>query len=457
MSVYSGVSNPHLVYGLKSDPKVKIPANDLADFYEDAMFNMGFKSAQDVLSEAFLSRKSGAPLFNTQQAVDRYSKAQFNVTGGGVPINSTTVSVTNLLREVGTVMDPQAFLSRYVPDVMSQAMTVIVDTVDKIKGVQQDRKQGQPFPEVKKVGNRSAAFTPAYSGEKISVAEQDILALREIGTNNFGIRGIAQYLSIWTEQLAVRMYTKKQLLLQQAIFQGQFSWEGQTFSFGVPSGNTLTPISGIPWATPTGPGGVYVMNPSATPLTDIRYFISNQPSLRRLKPFLKGIAMNRNTHTWFYTNPQVTQLIRYGYMANPNLVKQGSSGVTMDDMIEYFLGGDKKIGVFVDDSQYMADDKDPLGNADNSVNYFIPDGYILFVFDLAAYGGSGIDFVYTPAIQKGDGSFLDARPGMFMLMENLTQSGTFGGYENPSIKILGGFNGMPRISRSQDLFIFKAI
>lgn len=450
-----GVANLNLQYGLKSNPKIKISGKDLPDFYEDAILSMGYKTSSDVFNPAFLGGKPGASLFNTQKSVDRYSKAQFNVTGTGIGINSTTVSVTNLLREVGTVMDPKSFYSHYVPDVMSEATTVVVETIASITGAQQDRKIGQPFPEVVKVGNQSATFTPEYSGEKIVVDEQDILSLRQIGLNNFSIRGIAQYLSIWTEQLAVRMYTKKQILIQEAIFQGQFTWYGQTFSFGVPGGNTLLPISGIPWAI-NNSSSILVMNPSATPLTDIRYLIANQPALRRLKPFMKGIAMNRNTHSWFYANPQVQQLIQYGYMANTNIVKSDSSGATMEAMLEYYLGGDIKIGVYVDDSTYVADASDPLGNAANSVNYFIPDGYVVFVFDLDTYGGPTVDFVYTPAIQNG-GSFLEARPGMFMVMEDLTQAGTYGGYENPSIKLLAGFNGMPRVIRPSDLFIFKAI
>lgn len=447
-----GVANPNLRYGLKSNPNIKISGKDLPDFYEDAMLSMGYKTAKDILHPALLEGRPSAPLFNTQKGVDRYSKAQFNVTGSGIPINSTTVSVTNLLREIGTVMDPKSFYSHYVPDVLSEATTVVVETIQPVVGAQQDRKTGQPFPEVVKLGNQSATFTPEYSGEKIVVDEQDILSLREIGINNFSIRGIAQYLSIWTEQLAVRMYTKKQILIQEAIFQGQFSWYGQTFSFGVPGGNTLVPISGIPWAT----GSPLVMNPAAQPLTDLRYLIANQPSLRRLKPFMKGIAMNRNTHSWMYQNPQVQQLIQYGYMANPNLVKHESRGATMEEMIEYFLGGDIKIGVYVDDSTYVADATDPLGNAAGSINYFIPDGYIVFVFDLDTYGGPTVDFVYTPAIQNGT-SFLEARPGMFMVMEDLTQAGTYGGYENPSIKLLAGFNGLPRIIRPSDLFIFNAL
>lgn len=447
-----GVTNLGLQYGLKSNPDIKISGKELSSFYEDAMLSMGYKDSDSIFNKAFLNKVPGAPMFNTQKAVDKYSKAQFNVTGAGIPINSTTVSVTNLLREIGTVMDPKSFYSHYVPDVMSEASTVVVETIQPIVGAQQDRKTGQPFPEVIKVGNQSATFTPEYSGEKIVVDEQDILSLREIGINNFSIRGIAQYLSIWTEQLAVRMYTKKQILIQQAIFQGQFSWYGQIFSFGVPSGNTLTTVSGIPWAV----GSPLVMNPAATPLTDIRYLISNQPSLRRLKPFLKGISMNRNTHSWFYSNPQVQQLIQYGYMANPGLVSPSSRGATMEGMIEYFLGGDIKIGVYVDDSTYVADANDPLGNAAGSVNYFIPDGKVIFVFDLDTYGGPTVDFVYTPAIQNG-GSFLEARPGMFMVMEDLTQGGSFGGYENPSIKLLAGFNAMPRVLRPNDLFVFNAL
>lgn len=455
MSTRRGVANLNLQYGLKSDPSIKISGKDLPDFYEDAMLSMGYKSSSDVFSGAFLGGKPGAPLFNTQKAMDRSTKAQFNVSGTGIPINSTTVSVTNLLREVGTVMDPKSFYSHYVPDVMSEATTVVIETIQPVVGVQQDRKTGQPFPEVQKLGNQSATFTPSYSGEKIVVDEQDILSLREIGINNFSIRGIAQYLSIWTEQLAVRMYTKKQILIQEAIFQGQFSWYGQTFSFGVPSGNTLVPISGVPWAVANG-SGVLVMNPSASPLTDLRYLIANQPSLRRLKPFMKGVAMNRNTHSWMYQNPQVQQLIQYGYMANQNIVDRASRGATMEAMIEYFLGGDIKIGVYVDDSTYVSDANDPLGNAAGAVNYFIPDGYIVFVFDLDTYGGPTVDFVYTPAIQNGT-SFLDARPGMFMVMEDLTQAGTYGGYENPSIKLLAGYNGLPRILRPNDLFVFNAL
>lgn len=454
--VSKGIANLNLQYGLKSNPNIKISGKDLPDFYENAMLSMGFKTASDVFSASFLNPrlyagKDRGSIFTTK-AAKHSNAAQFNVTGTGIPVNSTTVSVTDLLREVGTVMDPKSFYSHYVPDVMSEATTVVVETISAIQGAQQDRKIGQPFPEVIKLGNQSATFTPAYSGEKIVVDEQDILSLREIGINNFSIRGIAQYLSIWTEQLAVRMYTKKQILIQEAIFQGQFTWYGQSFSFGVPGGNTLVPISGIPWAT----GSPLVMNPSATPLTDLRYLISNNPSLRRLKPFLRGVAMNRNTHSWFYSNPQVQQLIQYGYMANPNLVHQADRGATMEGMIEYYLGGDIKVGVYVDDSTYQADANDPLGNAANSINYFIPDGYLVFVFDLQSYGGSVVDFVYTPAIQNG-GSFLEARPGMFMVMEDLTQAGTYGGYENPSIKFLAGFNGLPRVKRPNDLFIFNAL
>jgi hypothetical protein len=268
------------------------------------------------------------------------------------------------------------------------------------------------------------------------------------------MKGIAQYLSIWTEQLAIRAYTKKQILLQEAIFQGNFTWYGQTFSFGVPSGNTFAPITGQPWATLQA--GVLQMNPAALPLTDIRYFISNSSSLRRLKPFIKGIVMNRLTHSWFYTNPEVQQLIQYGYMANPDIISKEPRGVTMEGMIEYFLGGDIKIAVYVDDSTYQADANDPLGNPAGSVNYFIPDGQILFVYDLMSYGGDMVDFVYTPAIQNG-GSFLDARPGLFMVMEDLTQAGTYGGYENPSIKLLCGFNGMPRVKRPNDLFVLNTL
>src|SRR6185312_14942963 len=114
-TAFRGVSNPNLLYGLKSDPKVKISGGDLSAFYEDAMLSMGLKSCKDLFSPGFLSKNPGAPLFNTQKAVDN-STAQFNVTGNGIQINSTTVSVTNLLREVGTVMDPRSFYSHYVPD-----------------------------------------------------------------------------------------------------------------------------------------------------------------------------------------------------------------------------------------------------------------------------------------------------------------------------------------------------
>lgn len=449
---FKNVSNPNLQYGLKSSPNSKIAGSDLVEFFTDSMLAMGMKNSRDVLNPAFLGKNPGSSIFNNLRGKPN-SLAQFNQTGSGIQINSTTVAVTDLLREVGTVMDPMSFMSHWCPDYMSEATTLIVETIAAISGAQFDRKPGQPFNEVVKLGNQSASFQPAYSGEKIVVDEQDILSLREIGVNNFSIRGIAQYLAVWTEQLAVRAYTKKQIWLQEAIFQGQFSWYGQTFSFGVPGGNTLTPISGQPWAI----GSPLVMNPSALPLTDIRYLINNNAALRRLKPFMRGLAMNRNTASWFYTNPEVQQLIQYGYMANPELQHRGDRGATMEGMIEYYLGGDIKLGVYVDDSTYISDANDPLGNAAGSVNYFIPDGQVLFVFDLNSYGGSVVDFAYTPAIQNNGGGFLDARPGLFMVMEDLTQAGTFGGYENPSIKILCGFNGMPRIKRPNDLFIFNAL
>jgi hypothetical protein len=258
-----------MLYGLKSNPNLKIGGGDLEEYYLGAMQQMGFKTASDIFSGAFLNKQHGAPMFTTK-AAEPTRKAQFYQTGTGIQINSTTVAVTDLLREIGTVMEIKSFYSHYVKDELSEAVQVVVETIAPIQGAQQDRKIGQPFNEVIKVGNQSASFTPAYSGEKIVVDEQDILALREIGVNNFSIRGIAQYLAIWTEQLAIRAYTKKQILLQEAIFQGQFTWYNQTFSFGVPSGNTLVPITGQPWATLQA--GVLQMNPAALPLTDVRYF-----------------------------------------------------------------------------------------------------------------------------------------------------------------------------------------
>lgn len=443
----------NLVYGLKSDPTIQIKSSDLTSFYEESIGQMGFKQSKDILNPTFLSRGRNSPLFNTMEAKSS-NIAQFNQTGSGIPVNSTTVAVTDLLREIGTVMDIGSFYSHYIKDTLSEAVTVIVETINPIQGAQNPRKQGQPFTPVQKLGNQSASFTPGYWGDKIDVTEQDILYLREIGVNNFSIRGIAQYLSLWTEQLAVRAYTLKNLLLQQAIFQGQYSWYGQTFSFGVPSQNTLTPITGQPWATLQN--GVYLTNQNAQPLTDIRYFISNNAALRRLKPFIKGVAMNRNTHTWFYENNEVQQLIQYGYMANPDIISKEPRGVTMEGMIEYFLGGDIKVGVIVDDSTYQADAYDPVGNAAGTVNYFIPDGKILFVYDFSSYGGDMVDYVYTPAIQNG-GAYLDARPGLFMVMEDLTKAGTFGGYETPSIKLLCGSNSMPRVKRPNDLFVLSVI
>jgi hypothetical protein len=166
--------------------------------------------------------------------------------------------------------------------------------------------------------------------------------------------------------------------------------------------------------------------------------------------------MNRNTHNLFYSNPEVQQLIQYGYMANPALVKPGSRGATLAEMIEYYLGGDKKVSVMVSDETYIADAEDPLGNADESSNYLVPDGKILFVYDLSSMGGGVYDFVYTPAIQNKT-SLLDARPGPFLRMEDLTAPGSFGGLEFPTIKLLGGYNGMPRIKRQNDLIQMSVI
>lgn len=369
---------------------------------------------------------------------------------GGLTIGNFTTLIDGVQREIGGSEDETFPLTEFFPNKYVSASTVAVDMVNPITGLMNQRNPTAPLVQVTKLGNRTITATPAYYGEEIIINEQDLLFLRDLGNPNVGVYDIGYRIGMWTYQLQIRAQNVRKVTLANAIIDGQFTWQQQTASYGIPSDNRFVPI-GADWAT----GTPLVTNPAAYPLGDIQYTILSDPFFRKYQNFPIKVIMNYKTHLWFFQNLNNNNTIQYIY-ANSAIMDKMSSGYTMGTAFSYYMGGcGTNFEVVVDGQTYLADAYDPNGNSEGDVVYIIPDGYIYFMVDTKAYGGPLGSYLFTHAVQNG--GYMNPQPGPYLLIEDNTAPGTRGGPSKPFLAIISGFNGIPNLTRSQDILTMDVI
>jgi hypothetical protein len=346
--------------------------------------------------------------------------------------NEYTSVIQKLVHEV--VNDPSTYLgSKYIPSVALPVDRVRVEIVEASGGATMEHAMGTDVKYTQSFGTRVQEFAPPAYKEAIHYDEKKIVHLRRIGQNDTSQRGVRQYIDLDIDRLNRRLETRIELLRWNAIFGGSFSYMGQTFSYGIPAGNTAVPLGAV-WSL----DGVNP-NPSANPIADIRYW--TQGGLADFRKYkIKRMICNPNTARFVLENTN-TKAYLSSIGANPNI-----SEWTLPKLIAFLIPGGPEVVVYDGwfQNETVTSNKITVGNG----VYFIPDGGIFFEATLP--GGDMIG-EFVQGLNLASGTIDSPGFGKFLVVEENIAPGTKGGPGNPYVDIIAGVNGGVNLYRSFDV------
>lgn len=354
----------------------------------------------------------------------------------GTAVFSTehTQVLEEVLREIET--NPEEYkLAPYMPSIDVPSSTIFIDVWEARGGLLQEHVMGSD----PKSGGRRQFHTQQYSPgayrEFIRFNEEDILRLRQLGMNDQSQRGIRQHLNENALVLNNKAEARMEYLRAQAIFNGEYVYNGKTIDFGVPAANDVAPVQ--PWMIAGN------ANPLATPIADIRFWtLGGYAPFRKYK--ITKMLMNKNTVRCFLDNPNVQSLIQSRFAAET--YKQHD----INAVLQFLIPGCPPVEEY--DSWYQTETVDPTTGAItvSDAVYFIPDGRIFFEAKLPQGNKIG-DVVMS--LNLSNGSVDSPTAGKFIIVDEHIQDRP----GNPYIDVFCGFNGGPRLKRPQDVLTATVI
>jgi len=349
-----------------------------------------------------------------------------------------TQVLQKLIQEV--VNDPTTYLgSKYLPAVAMPVREIYTEVIEATGGLTKEHLPGNDPEYIQSFGTRVQKFEPPHFKEAIHYDEKKILWLRQLGQNDRSMRGIRQYIDKDVDRLNRRIEARQELLRWNAIFNGGFTFMGQTFSYGIPSGNQTTPLGAV-WSS----DGINANN-TANPLIDIRYWVTGGLAAFRKYKITK-LVMNGNTARWILDNTNTRSYIANA-MANPSIAEYSISQI-----LEFFIPGAPPVEIYNGwyQEETTVSGKLTVGDA----QYFIPDGYIFFECSLP--GGDMIG-EFVQGMHLASGTIDDPGYGKFLVVDDNTAPGTKGGPSNPYLDLIGGVYGGVKMDRPFDVLTAKVI
>lgn len=352
-----------------------------------------------------------------------------------------TSEMQKLIFEV--VNDPSTYLgSQYLPSISIPASKIRTEVVEASGGLTQEHVVGTDPKYVRKVGSRVQEFQPPKFKEAMMFDEDDILYLRQLGQNDPSKRGIEQHIQINIDKLNRRLEARIEKLRWDAIFNGGFTYQGNTISYGIPSTNRVVPVGAV-WSS----DGLNANN-SADPLRDIRYWTQGGTSgFRKYGGKFQKMIMNGNTARWILDNANVQSLVKTYFSA------ENFGQYQVNKVIQLLIPGAPEVVIYnswYQEESVNGDGKVVVGDA----QFFIPDGYIFFTVGLPNNDKIG-EFVQGAHIAEG--TIQAPGYGKFLVVEDCTAPGTRGGPKNPFIDVVAGVYGGVKLDRPFDVLTAKVI
>lgn len=354
--------------------------------------------------------------------------------------NEHTEVIQKLIKEI--VNDPTTYIgSKYLPSVARPERKIRNEVIEASGGVTNEHLVGTDPKYVQGFGSRVQEFISPQYKEAIHYDEAKLLYLRELGNNDRSKMGIRQYIDIDADRLNRRLEARIELERWGAIFNGSFTWMGNTYSYGIPAGNRAVPVGAV-WSS----DGINANN-SANPLKDLRYWLlGGYANFRKYK--VTKMIINPNTSRWILDNTNTQSFI-----ASLGANSAFSAGFDLASVLRYAVPGLPPVEVY--NGWYQSESVDSNGKITvGNATYFIPDGYIFFECSLP--GGDMIG-EFQQGAQLATGTIDAPGFGKFFVVDDNLASGTKGGPKNPFMDLVAGVYGGVNLQRPFDVLTAKVI
>lgn len=348
-------------------------------------------------------------------------------------------AIQKVIREIES--DPATYIgARYLPDYNSPTHNIYVEKLRARGGMTLEHVLDTDTKTIQRSSATAQQFSPGAYREMITYNESDILRLREIGQNDLSQRGIQEWVTRDSLTLNRRLETRKEYLRWQAIFTGQWAYNGRVVDFGRDPNLEVTPA--VVWGTYDGNGKLQI-NTAADPIADLRYWVMGQYA-----PFIKykitKVIMNPRTANLFLGNPKVQAQIMSRFAAE-TFAANDVSGIT-----KFLIPGMPDVEIY--NGWYQGETVDNATGITSVGNgqYFISDGGIFFECQLPDDNKLG-DLVMTLNLSNGDINM--PAQGKFLIVEPHLKDQS----KAPHINLVAGMNGGPKLDRASDIISAQVV
>jgi hypothetical protein len=425
---------------------------------EEVLKSMGLKTLGDIMVpyteqeknegrvNLKFSAKSGTLAAEHIRLKSESQNVKLGVTGSDY-LDGTSL-ITGVIEQVTPVVENEV-IAKMFPEGEYSASKLFMDVWQPITGMTHANAMDAPVQVVKKRGFQTEEWLPPFYIEMAQFNQNEILNLRDPGNQNLAIRGIAAVIAKISDQLTHRGGTRRLNDIYNAIFTGSYIWQGESLSYGIPSGNRFTAgaLNGV-WGVISGTN--YVPNPASNPILDMTVIVNNL--LKKYRGLKQTWIMNPSTSALFSQNDTVINRVNTQY-SDAIMQKAGTNPNSMKSVASYYLGADIDVDFLVDGSAYIADENDPNGYTAGTTNYILPDYQIWIKIETDKFGGPYGEYAYCLAAQNG--GLQNARPGKFFQIIDSMASNTIQGITQPTIALMNGWRGGVRIPRYFDVYTFN--
>lgn len=354
-----------------------------------------------------------------------------------------TEVIQKLIREI--VNDPSTYRgAKYLPSVAIPVKKIRTEVIEASGGLTEEHVPGTDPKYIQSFGTRVQEYDIPYYKEAIHYDEAKLLYLRELGNNGRNVRGVRQYIDLDIDRLNRRLEARIEKQRWDVIFNGSLTFQGNTFSFGIPAANQAVPVGAV-WSL-----DLVTANPAANPLKDIRYWMLG--GLAQFRKYIKTkLVMNPNTARWILDNPNTLSFLT-SYGANAAI-----KDYDINTVLQFLVPGCPPVDVYegwFQTESIGGDPNDPQRLLVSNATYFIPDGFIYVESKLP--GGDKIG-EFVQGINLSSGTIDNPGFGKFLVIDDCTAPGTRGGPRNPFVDLISGVYGGVKLDRGFDVLTAKVI
>lgn len=309
--------------------------------------------------------------------------------------NWTFASLNMIVQEVGSSQQKDTALGLVFPDKAVPSYKVMLDRIAANTGMLPEFGGDNSVLEtVRPLDTFALQYQPGLWAGRTMLTAKNIMFARKRGELSFDDRGIGQLVAYNSVNLVTQAMTRKNYLLNQAIFNNGFSFGGGTVASNIPGGNYIA-MQSMGTLNVDGSVTYSTIDPTYTPFIAITNILNN-PIFLKYRPYIRGIIVNGADLQAIMNHPNVKATTNLLLAAGGSLGSKKMEVMIGDQVAELnsYYAPSFNFPLLSDDQVWVG--QNPDGTTDNSAqNFFVPRGKMYVMLDLTSFGGQNGAFHLT--------------------------------------------------------------